>query len=161
MDQNLKDRKLRAEAPEKPLKYAQKLERPPVRPPTPRVATPVEEDDDFEQAALLIQKLVRGRVVQNKMYYGKERRLTLINELRTRHSMQKGSATEPSPRRQSISKAHGSTQQMESSDENGRNAANDRVEEAQKALELLAMPGGEAIIDSSVQEVRLLIQLTF
>ena len=87
MDQNLKNRKLRADAEEKPLKYAQKVEKPPQRPPTPRIPSPQEEDDEFEQAAILLQKLIRGRVAQNNMYYGKERRLNLINELRTRRTM--------------------------------------------------------------------------
>ena len=89
MDQNLRNRKLRAAEKEKPLKYAQKVEKPPQRPPTPRIATPQEEDDDLEQAAILLQKLIRGRVAQNTMYYGKERRLNLINELRTRGPVRK------------------------------------------------------------------------
>ena len=89
MDQNLRQRKLKIQQEEKPLKYAQKLEKPPQRPPTPRVITPQETDDDLEQAALILQNLIRGRVIQNQMYNGKERRLTLINELRTRHLIQK------------------------------------------------------------------------
>lgn len=37
--------------------------------------------------AVLLQKLIRGRVAQNMMYAGKERRLELISELRTRQSI--------------------------------------------------------------------------
>lgn len=89
MDNNLKNRKLRAKAEEKPLKYAQKVEKPPQRPPTPCIASPKPEEDDFEQAAILLQKIIRGRAAQNTMYYGKERRLNLIDELRTRRQVRK------------------------------------------------------------------------
>lgn len=36
-------------------------------------------------AAIILQKIIRGRIVQNEMYEGKERRRPLINELRTRY----------------------------------------------------------------------------
>mgnify|MGYP005991038877 CR=1 FL=1 len=54
-----------------------------------RPGTPTfdEEDEDAEAAAadnavLLLQKLLRGRAVQNMMFEGKERRLELIEEMR-------------------------------------------------------------------------------
>eukprot|EP01006_Ploeotia_vitrea_P049072 TRINITY_DN67306_c3_g5_i1.p1 TRINITY_DN67306_c3_g5~~TRINITY_DN67306_c3_g5_i1.p1 ORF type:complete len:688 (+),score=375.57 TRINITY_DN67306_c3_g5_i1:22-2064(+) len=51
-----------------------------VRPPTPSVE-PVDEDPLI--AALLLQRLVRGRAVQNEMYEGKENAFELIKELRS------------------------------------------------------------------------------
>jgi hypothetical protein len=62
------------------------------RKPPPRVLRPAtpsvddeDEDEDEEQvnsAVLLVQKLLRGRAVQNMMFEGKERRLGLIKEIR-------------------------------------------------------------------------------
>ena len=51
------------------------------RPPTPQVM-PVEHDESAERAIILLQRLLRGRAIQNLMYEGKERRLELIRELR-------------------------------------------------------------------------------
>ena len=52
------------------------------RPPTPQVMPP-EHAEQVEEACLLLQRLLRGRAVQNMMFEGKERRLELIKELRT------------------------------------------------------------------------------
>lgn len=51
------------------------------RPETPTFVQ--EEDEEFDNAILLIQKLLRGRAVQNIMFEGKEKRLPLIKELRS------------------------------------------------------------------------------
>lgn len=51
------------------------------RPPIPEVAPPP-EDEDAEAAAALLQRLVRGRAAQNRMFAGKEKRAELIKELR-------------------------------------------------------------------------------
>ena len=63
--------------------WRQKKERV-VRPPTPTFDD--EDDSDAEEelqsAVLLLQKLIRGRAVQNVMFEGKERRKELIDELR-------------------------------------------------------------------------------
>lgn len=40
------------------------------------------EDENEHLAVLLLQRLVRGRAVQNVMFEGKERRKELIRELR-------------------------------------------------------------------------------
>lgn len=40
------------------------------------------EDEDEHLAVLLLQRLIRGRAVQNVMFEGKERRKELIRELR-------------------------------------------------------------------------------
>ena len=51
------------------------------RPPTPQVV-PTEHTEHVEVACVLLQRLLRGRAIQNMMYEGKERRLELIHELR-------------------------------------------------------------------------------
>ncbi|KAI8813718.1 solute carrier, TRAMD3 or PAT1-domain-containing protein [Cladochytrium replicatum] len=89
MDQKLKERKLLSRPDEKPLKYCQRIEKPPRRPPTPVCPPPVPEYNDLEMAALKLQALIRGRVAQNMMYSGKERRLQLIGELRTRQTIRR------------------------------------------------------------------------
>ena len=52
-----------------------------VRPPTPRAPSYC-ANDEVENAIVLLQKLLRGRAVQNLMFEGKEKRLELIRELR-------------------------------------------------------------------------------
>lgn len=52
------------------------------RPPTPDYALPSDEDESMVDAVRLLQKLIRGRAVQNMMFEGKERRTELIQELR-------------------------------------------------------------------------------
>ncbi|KAJ3091336.1 Cilia- and flagella-associated protein 91 [Quaeritorhiza haematococci] len=74
---------------EKPLRFAVRIEKPPQRPPTPRVSTPPEEENEREMAALLLQRLIRGRIAQKLMLQGKERRLQLIFELRTRQRLER------------------------------------------------------------------------
>ncbi|KAI9105397.1 solute carrier, TRAMD3 or PAT1-domain-containing protein [Phlyctochytrium arcticum] len=85
MDQKLKQKP--SEEP-RPLRFAQRIEKPPVRPPTPHIQDPSPEDEELDIAAIFLQRIIRGRVVQNAMYQGKERRLNLINELRTRQTVQ-------------------------------------------------------------------------
>uniref|UniRef100_H0VTH7 Cilia- and flagella-associated protein 91 n=1 Tax=Cavia porcellus TaxID=10141 RepID=H0VTH7_CAVPO len=41
-----------------------------------------------QMAVIYLQKLLRGRVIQNMMFEGKEKRLELIQELRTSHALQ-------------------------------------------------------------------------
>ncbi len=61
-----------------------------IRPPTPiapgiRSVTDrqnIEKDIEAEKAIILLQRLLRGRAVQNEMFEGKEKRLDLIAELR-------------------------------------------------------------------------------
>lgn len=54
------------------------------RPPTPEFDDEDETADraNLESAVLLLQRLLRGRAVQNAMFEGKERRLALIEEIR-------------------------------------------------------------------------------
>ncbi|KAI9333685.1 solute carrier, TRAMD3 or PAT1-domain-containing protein [Obelidium mucronatum] len=89
MEIKLKERKQTTKAEEKPLRFQQRNEKPPLRPPTPKIKEPKAEDEDMDVAAILLQKLIRGRISQNLMYQGKERRLQLINELRTRHTIKR------------------------------------------------------------------------
>ncbi len=64
------------------------------RPSTPDVGSQNQQDVDFQISVTLLQRLLRGRAVQNKMFEGKERRAELIQELRganavTRAGMQR------------------------------------------------------------------------
>ncbi|KAJ3214889.1 Cilia- and flagella-associated protein 91 [Dinochytrium kinnereticum] len=89
MDAKLKERKHTTKLDERPLRFAERIEKPPLRPPTPKISQPGESEEQMELAALLLQKLIRGRISQNLMYQGKERRLQLINELRTRQTIKR------------------------------------------------------------------------
>lgn len=53
------------------------------RPPTPDVQENRPEDEDLATCLVLLQRLLRGRAVQNTMFEGKERRRELINDLRS------------------------------------------------------------------------------
>ncbi|KAH0791917.1 protein MAATS1-like [Histomonas meleagridis] len=65
-----------------PLKIAQRIEKPPPRPQTP-VIQPNIENDEREMAIILLQRLIRGRSMQNEMYHSLENQRQLIRELRT------------------------------------------------------------------------------
>jgi hypothetical protein len=147
MNTNLKNRKLRAKAEEKPLKYAQKVEKPPQRPPTPHYVPPQEEDDDLEQAAILLQKLIRGRTVQNTMYYGKERRLNLIDELRTRRQVRQDVDM-------SISEGLDDTLDHLSSEGTQDKKMADQLAEMDRSKKLFNITGGAAIMDATKQQVK-------
>ncbi|XP_077149734.1 cilia- and flagella-associated protein 91 isoform X1 [Ranitomeya variabilis] len=73
---------------ERSLRFLQRIEKPAPRPATPAVPQPPEGDEEQELAAITVQKLLRGRAVQNMMFEGKEKRLELIRELRTTHALQ-------------------------------------------------------------------------
>uniref|UniRef100_A0A672RTP6 Cilia- and flagella-associated protein 91 n=1 Tax=Sinocyclocheilus grahami TaxID=75366 RepID=A0A672RTP6_SINGR len=73
----------------KPLQFLFKTEKPAPRPLTPVVETPPEGDEERELAIIFLQKVLRGRSAQNQMFDGKEKRLELIQELRTTHALQK------------------------------------------------------------------------
>ncbi|KAA0715980.1 Cilia- and flagella-associated protein 91 [Triplophysa tibetana] len=73
----------------KPLRFLFKRERPVPRPPTPVVDGPPEGDEERELAIICLQKSLRGRSTQNQMFEGKEKRLELIQELRTTHALQR------------------------------------------------------------------------
>ncbi|XP_040195144.1 cilia- and flagella-associated protein 91 [Rana temporaria] len=81
-------KKNRSPEPEKPLRFLQKIEKPAPRPVTPRVPEPPEGEEEKELAVIFLQKLIRGRAVQNMMFEGKEKRVELIRELRTTHALQ-------------------------------------------------------------------------
>jgi hypothetical protein len=85
LDTRLKDRKaVTAVSSNANLKFAQKIQKPPMRPSTPINATKPVLEIKRAASALVIQKIIRGRISQNLMYHGKERRKELISELRIR-----------------------------------------------------------------------------
>jgi hypothetical protein len=47
-----------------------------------RTREQIAEDDKRKRAIILLQRLIRGRAMQNMMFEGKEKRLDLITELR-------------------------------------------------------------------------------
>ena len=65
----------------------EKIVKPAVRPPTPSVEDEDQEAEDNGLAAVAIQQLIRGRAAQNDMYEGKERRIQLVEELRSTHAL--------------------------------------------------------------------------
>jgi len=71
------------------LRFLHKIEKMEQRPPTPAVATPSKQGEEMEIAAITLQKVIRGRAVQNMMYEGKENRRELIAELKTTHALLK------------------------------------------------------------------------
>jgi len=54
-----------------------------VRPPTPELRAPVAENDQKRLGVIFLQRLIRGRAIQNDMFQAKEKRYELIKELRT------------------------------------------------------------------------------
>ncbi|XP_045540799.1 cilia- and flagella-associated protein 91-like [Papilio machaon] len=60
-----------------------------LRPPTPEVEAVDDEEEDNHQHALLLQKIIRGRAVQNLMFEGRTRAAELTEELKTTHGLQK------------------------------------------------------------------------
>jgi hypothetical protein len=71
------------------LKFVQKLSQRNVRPMTIQ-ESPMDQNKRnlrLEQSALILQKIIRGRVTQNKFTVGTAHRLSLINELRVREKV--------------------------------------------------------------------------
>ncbi|NXL10489.1 CFA91 protein, partial [Mesembrinibis cayennensis] len=86
--QALLEKKNKVKEPKKPLRFLEKVEKPVPRPPTPSLEKPSIEEEETELAVICLQKLLRGRAIQNMMFEGKEKRLELIQELRTTHALQ-------------------------------------------------------------------------
>ncbi|KGL75152.1 Protein MAATS1, partial [Tinamus guttatus] len=86
--QALLDKKNKVKEPKKPLRFLEKIEKPVPQPPTPTLEKPAIEEEETELAVICLQKLLRGRAIQNMMFEGKEKRLELIRELRTTHALQ-------------------------------------------------------------------------
>ncbi|XP_062905921.1 cilia- and flagella-associated protein 91 isoform X2 [Mobula hypostoma] len=84
----LQDAKFKGEKQEKPLRFLYKIIKPAPRPPTPTVEPPPEGEEEKELAIIYLQKLIRGRAIQNMMFEGKEKRIELLQELRTTHALQ-------------------------------------------------------------------------
>ena len=54
---------------EKPLRYLKLIEKPVPRPPTPRINIPDLEEEERELAAIYLQKILRGKAVQNMVCF--------------------------------------------------------------------------------------------
>nr|CAB3263584.1 protein MAATS1-like [Phallusia mammillata] len=89
MHKGIKEAKQKEKEVAKPLRFLQKVVKPIPRPPTPEVDAPSKDDEEKELAVIFLQKLIRGRAIQNQMYEGKEKWLELIQEVRSTHALQK------------------------------------------------------------------------
>ncbi|XP_065498555.1 cilia- and flagella-associated protein 91 [Caloenas nicobarica] len=86
--QALLEKKNKVKEPKKPLRFLEKVEKPVPRPPTPILQNPSIEEEEIELAVICLQKLLRGRAIQNMMFEEKEKQVELIQELRTTHALQ-------------------------------------------------------------------------
>uniref|UniRef100_A0A8C5TGJ7 Cilia- and flagella-associated protein 91 n=1 Tax=Malurus cyaneus samueli TaxID=2593467 RepID=A0A8C5TGJ7_9PASS len=86
--QALLERKNKAKKPKPPPPVSEKAETPVPKPPTLILEKSSIEEEETELAVICLQKLLRGRALQNMMFEGKEKRLDLIQELRTTHALQ-------------------------------------------------------------------------
>ena len=59
---------LLGQEPPKPLRFLERVEKVVPRPPTPTVQCPPAGLEETEQAVVLLQRIIRGRAVQNKVY---------------------------------------------------------------------------------------------
>lgn len=84
----LLDKKNKVLKTKKPMRFLQRKPVPQPRLPTPTLEMSSNEEEDIEMAVIYLQKLLRGRVIQNMMFEGKEKRLELIQELRTSQALQ-------------------------------------------------------------------------
>uniref|UniRef100_A0A2K5UJB2 Cilia- and flagella-associated protein 91 n=1 Tax=Macaca fascicularis TaxID=9541 RepID=A0A2K5UJB2_MACFA len=84
----LLDKKNKVLEARKPPRFLQRNPIPQPRLPTPTLEMTSNEEEEIEMAVIYLQKLLRGRVIQNMMFEGKEKRLELIQELRTCHALQ-------------------------------------------------------------------------
>eukprot|EP00730_Choanoeca_flexa_P000263 TRINITY_DN10121_c0_g1_i1.p1 TRINITY_DN10121_c0_g1~~TRINITY_DN10121_c0_g1_i1.p1 ORF type:complete len:756 (+),score=215.63 TRINITY_DN10121_c0_g1_i1:127-2268(+) len=71
-----------------PITCVERIEQPVERPPTPTVDEPTPEARQRRRAVVLLQSILRGRAVQNRMYEGREQRRDLIDEVRSTHALQ-------------------------------------------------------------------------
>ncbi|XP_009990364.1 PREDICTED: protein MAATS1-like [Tauraco erythrolophus] len=63
--QALLEKKNKVKEPKKPLRFLEKIEKPVPRPPTPILEKPSIEEEETELAVVCLQKLLRGRAIQN------------------------------------------------------------------------------------------------
>ncbi|XP_071428216.1 cilia- and flagella-associated protein 91 [Pithys albifrons albifrons] len=80
--------KKKVKEPKKPIHVPEKVEEPVPKPPTLILEKPSIEEEEIELAVIYLQKLLRGRAIQNLMFEGKKKQLDLIQELRTTHALQ-------------------------------------------------------------------------
>ncbi|XP_066033461.1 cilia- and flagella-associated protein 91 [Chamaea fasciata] len=86
--QALLEKKNKLKEPKKPPPVCEKVESPIPKPPTLILEKPSIEEEEIDLAVICLQKLLRGRALQNMMFEGKEKRVDLIQELRTTHTLQ-------------------------------------------------------------------------
>lgn len=73
---------------EKPLRFLKLIEKPVPRPPTPEISVPDKNDEERDLAIIYLQKILRGKAIQNMMYDGKQEKIVLIKEVASTHALQ-------------------------------------------------------------------------
>ncbi|NXI31005.1 CFA91 protein, partial [Sterrhoptilus dennistouni] len=86
--QAILEKKNKLKEPKKPPPVCEKVESSVPKPPTLILEKPSIEEEEIDLAVICLQKLLRGRALQNMMFEGKEKRVDLIQELRTTHALQ-------------------------------------------------------------------------
>lgn len=61
--------KANQEEEEKPLRFLKLIEKPVPRPPTPQINVPDLEDEERDLAIIYLQKIIRGKAIQNMVNY--------------------------------------------------------------------------------------------
>ncbi|XP_063229726.1 cilia- and flagella-associated protein 91-like isoform X1 [Bacillus rossius redtenbacheri] len=82
-----------------PLRLLVRLEKPLPRPETPGTEGVPDEEEQVYQAAVLLQKLIKGRAIQTLMHQGRIRCQALIDELKTTHSLTEAGMAEVAQRK--------------------------------------------------------------
>lgn len=118
---------------EKPLRFLKLIEKPVPRPPTPQISVPDRQDEERDLAVIYIQKILRGKAIQNMMYDGKQEKIVLIKEVASTHALQTVDQADTKLFKQ---KVMGMQRQRQVTQK-----ANDLVDEALQSLE------GEAVSD--------------
>lgn len=88
MGETIRESKSRSNSSLPKPSVAEKIEKPPPRPPTPTRLGPDPQEEERQLAIIFLQKLLRGRAIQNMMFEGKERRAELIRELKASDSFE-------------------------------------------------------------------------
>ncbi|XP_074449911.1 cilia- and flagella-associated protein 91 isoform X3 [Larus michahellis] len=65
--QALLEKKNKVKEPKRPLRFLEKVEKPVPRPPTPILEKPSIDEEETELAVICLQKLIRGRAIQNML----------------------------------------------------------------------------------------------
>lgn len=66
---SVKEKEMKEEEEEKPLRFLKLIEKPVPRPPTPQISVPDQADEERDLAVIYLQKILRGKAIQNMVGY--------------------------------------------------------------------------------------------